>query len=129
MLKKDDSPIIKVIEIFVEKNIEMMFMSRYSDLRSISEMSSNEAIKLISILPFFSAYRTLHITKRNFFINSPILIFFSAFKSWFFHNILHLAKNLEIVKPDSNEANFLKNNNLLSIWKLKDEIFKNDKNY
>ena len=127
MLRRTDSPIFKLIEAFVDKNIRMMFINHESDLKLICDINQEEAIIKFNNKPFFSAFRTLNLTTTNKYINSPILIFFSVFKSWFFHHMLYLAKNLEMVDQSSDEAKFLKSNNLLSIWNCK--ILKNEENY
>ena len=129
------SPIYKLINKFVDKNIERMFMGRDRDIKLKKEMNSDEVILAQDQTnPFFSAYRTLNITKGKNFYNSPVLLFFSVFKSWFFHHMLTISKNLDLITKDKNanqeDFDYQINKNLLSLWRNKNlNVYSNNDAY
>ncbi len=120
-IEENPIPITNLLKKLAKKKISKMFLNKDTKLKLRNELEKDgEAILNMtnSEKQFFSAFRTLNITGDFKYENSPIMLFFCVFKSWFYHNMLFLAKNQKLTDRDE-EINFLKNKNFLSIWKRK----------
>jgi hypothetical protein len=122
-IERNPLPITNLLKKLAKKKISKMFLNKDTKLKLRNELEKDgEAILNMTNLEehFFSAFRTLNITGDYKYENSPIMLFFCVFKSWFYHNMLFIAKNQKIASKDE-EINFLKNKNFLSIWKRKND--------